>query len=135
VDTADGRILVQIRNHNQANERETLQCESNDGGKSWTEPKPIGVWGLPTHLLRLGDDRLVMSYGHRRAPLGNQARVSTDHGRTWSEAIVLSGDGASGDLGYPSTVELAGGTLLTVWYEALKGNPNSVLRQAKWRLG
>jgi hypothetical protein len=31
-------------------------------------------------------------------------------------------------------VELADGTLLTVWYEALKGNPNSVLRQAKWRL-
>lgn len=134
VEAADGRILVQIRNHNQTNDRETLQCESKDGGKSWTEPKPIGVWGLPTHLLRLRDDRLVMSYGHRRAPLGNQARVSTDHGRTWSEAIVLSGDGASGDLGYPSTVELADGTLLTVWYEAMKGNPNSVLRQAKWRL-
>jgi hypothetical protein len=85
-------------------------------------------------LLKLRDGRLVMSYGHRRAPLGNQARVSTDYGRSWSEPIVLSADGASGDLGYPSTVELADGTLLTVWYEALKGNPNSVLRQAKWRL-
>jgi hypothetical protein len=134
VETGDQRIVVQIRNHNKANERETLQCESSDGGKSWSAPKSIGVWGLPSHLLKLRDGRLLMSYGHRRAPLGNQARVSTDHGRTWSEPIVLSADGASGDLGYPSTVELADGTLLTVWYEAMQGNPNSVLRQAKWRL-
>lgn len=134
VETADKRLIVQIRNHSATNSQETLQCESADGGKTWSPPKSIGVWGLPSHLLRLKDGRLVMSYGHRRAPLGNQARVSADHGRTWSEAIVLSGDGASGDLGYPSTVELAGGTLLTVWYEAMKGNPNSVLRQAKWRL-
>jgi sialidase-1 len=134
VETDDGRILVQIRNHNAANKGETLQCESNDGGRSWSPPKAIGVWGLPSHLLKLKDGRLVMSYGHRRAPLGNQARVSSDHGRSWSEAILLSGDGASGDLGYPSTVELADGTLLTVWYEALAGNPNSVLRQARWRL-
>jgi Neuraminidase (sialidase) len=134
VETNDKRIIVQIRNHNKTNERQTLQCESSDGGKTWSEPKAIGVWGLPSHLLKLRDGRLVMSYGHRRAPLGNQARVSTDQGRTWSEPIVLSGDGANGDLGYPSTVELADGTLLTVWYEQLAKSPKSVLRQAKWRL-
>jgi Neuraminidase (sialidase) len=134
VETDDQRILVQIRNHNKANDRETLQCESKDGGNSWSVPKAIGVWGLPSHLLKLRDGRLVMSYGHRRAPLGNQARISDDHGRTWSEPIVLSGDGASGDLGYPSSVELADGTLLSVWYEKMEGNPNSVLRQARWKL-
>jgi hypothetical protein len=75
-----------------------------------------------------------MTYGHRRAPLGNQARVSTDHGRTWSETIVLYGDGITGDLGYPSTVELADGTLLSVWYEVTKGTKNATLRQARWRL-
>jgi len=134
VETGDGRILVQIRNHNAANDRETLQCESSDGGKSWSQPKSIGVWGLPSHLLKLRDGRLVMSYSHRRAPLGNQARVSTDHGRTWSEPIVISGDGVTGDLGYPSTVELADGTLLSVWYEVTKGVKNATLRQARWRL-
>jgi hypothetical protein len=46
----------------------------------------------------------------------------------------LSGDGKGGDLGYPSTVELADGTLLTVWYEAMKESKNAVLRQAKWKL-
>jgi Neuraminidase (sialidase) len=134
VETDDGRIVVQVRNHNANNSRETLQCESKDGGKTWTKPAAIGVWGLPSHLLKLRDGRLLMSYGHRRAPLGNQARVSSDHGRTWSEPIVISGDGITGDLGYPSTVELADGTLLTVWYEVMKGSPASILRQATWRL-
>jgi hypothetical protein len=134
VETNDGRVVVQIRNHNKTNERETLQCESKDGGRSWTEPKSIGVWGLPSHLLKLRDGRILMSYGHRRQPFGNQARLSTDHCRTWSEPIVLSGDGIGGDLGYPSTVELADGTLLTVWYETMKDSPHAVLRQAKWKL-
>lgn len=135
VETADGRLLVQLRNHNKANHRETLQCESDDGGKTWNKPHPIGVWGLPSHLLRLKDDRLLMTYGHRRAPLGNQARVSKDHGRTWSEPIILSGDGISGDLGYPSTVQLDDGSLVTVWYERMKASPLAVLRQARWTLG
>ncbi len=91
------------------------------------------MWGLPSHLLRLRDGRLLMTYGHRRPPLGNQARLSTDEGRTWSDPILVSTDGHSGDLGYPSTAELADGTLLTVWYEQMKDNPRAVLRQATWR--
>ena len=75
-----------------------------------------------------------MSYGYRRAPFGNQARVSTDHGATWSEPIVISADGASSDLGYPSTVELAGGELLTAWYELPTGGTHAALRQARWKL-
>jgi sialidase-1 len=135
VEAADGRIVVHIRNHSATNAGETLQCESRDGGKSWTTPHPIGVWGLPSHLLRLRDGRLLMSYGYRRAPFGNQARVSRDHGATWSEPVTISADGASGDLGYPSTVELPDGALLTVWYELPKGSERAVLRMARWRLG
>jgi sialidase-1 len=143
VETDDRRILVHIRNHNEANLRETLQSESADGGRSWSVPRPIGVWGLPSHLLRLKDGRLLMSYSYRRAPRGNHARISEDHGRTWSEPIVLSDDG-TGDLGYPATVELPGGDLLTVWYESkrpgsvalkLPEPPYSVLRQVRWPLG
>jgi hypothetical protein len=134
VETADGRIVAQIRNHNAANKGETLQTESADGGRTWSEPRSIGVWGLPSFLTRLRDGRLLMTYGHRRAPFGNQARVSSDHGRTWSDAMIVSGDGIGGDLGYPSTVELADGTLLTVWYEKMKDAPRAVLRQARWKL-
>ena len=134
VETTDGQLVAHIRNHNKTNERETLQTESTDGGKTWSVPRALGVWGLPSHLLRLRNGQLLMTYGHRRAPFGNQARVSNDRGRTWSEPLIISGDGASGDLGYPSTVELDDGSLLTVWYELLKGSPRAVLRQARWTM-
>jgi hypothetical protein len=75
-----------------------------------------------------------MTYGYRRSPFGNRARLSTDHGKSWSDEVTLSEDGTSGDLGYPSTVELADGTLLTIWYEATAGRKLAVLRQAKWRI-
>lgn len=134
VQCASGKIVAQIRNHNAANQGETLQSESTDGGKNWTVPHPIGVWGLPSHLLRLRDGRLLMSYGHRRKPFGNQVRISADEGESWSEPIEISGDGIGGDLGYPSTVELEDGGFVSVWYERLAGSPMAQLRQAKWRI-
>ena len=134
VEATPGRIVVHIRNHNQKNARETLQCESSDGGRTWSEPHSIGVWGLPSHLLKLRDGRLLMTYGYRREPFGNQARLSEDGGATWQAPLTISADGASGDLGYPSTVELGNGVLITVWYERLAGSPQAVLRMARWSL-
>jgi sialidase-1 len=134
VEAAPGRLVAQIRNHNAENRNETLQCESTDGGKSWTTPRSIGVWGLPSHLLRLRDGRVVMTYGYRRAPYGNLARISGDGARTWSEPIAVSDDGAGSDLGYPSTVELSNGELLTIWYELRPGSRNAVLRQRRWTI-
>lgn len=134
VEAADGTWIVQIRNHNQNSNRETLQTHSSDGGKTWAEPYSIGVWGLPSHLLRLSDNRLLMTYGHRRNPLGNQARISSDNGRTWSEPVIIQGDASSGDLGYPSTVEVSPGQLVTVWYEKLSDNKMAQLRMARWQL-
>ncbi|MBJ07269.1 MAG: hypothetical protein CMO40_09180 [Verrucomicrobiaceae bacterium] len=135
VEAASGDLVVQIRNHNRLNSRETLQCESKDGGRTWTTPHSIGVWGLPSHLLRLRDNRLLMSYGHRRSPFGNQVRISEDEGKTWSSPLIISGDGRGGDLGYPSTVERDDGVLVTVWYEKMAGTRRAVLRQARWQLG
>ena len=129
-----GKVIVHIRNHNPQNRGEILQTESDDGGQSWSTPRAIGVWGLPSHLLRLRDGRLLMSYGYRRSPFGNQARISSDRGGTWSEPLVISDDGAGVDLGYPSTVELESGRFVTIWYESLKGSAHAVLRQARWSI-
>ena len=134
-EAANGDLICQIRNHNKAHERETLQTESSDGGRTWSMPHSIGVWGLPSHLVRLQDGRLLMTYGHRREPFGNLARVSEDHGKTWSGPVTISNDGKGGDLGYPSTAQLDDGTLVTIWYEVMKGSPRAVLRQARWSLG
>jgi hypothetical protein len=133
VETRNG-LLVQIRNHNSVNAGETLQCESADGGKSWSEPHAIGVWGLPSHLLRLRDGRLLMSYGYRRRPFGNQVRISEDDGKRWSPPIAISADGPGHDLGYPSTIEREDEKLVTVWYEKMAGSSRAVLRQAVWDL-
>jgi sialidase-1 len=129
----DGRLLYAGKQL-WTKEKKIGVAESKDGGKTWTIPHPIGVWGLPSHLLRLRDGRLLMTYGHRRKPFGNQARLSSDNGQTWSEPMIISGDGIGGDLGYPSTVELGNGTLLTVWYEKMKDQPHAVLRQAIWKM-
>ena len=96
-------------------------------------------------MLRLQDDRLLMSYGYRRKPYGNQARLSEDGGRTWSEPITLSGEPTGRDLGYPSTAQLDDGTLVSVWYEqrAVGERDGSgdqtlgpaALRMLRWRVG
>ena len=131
---ANGRLIAQIRNHGSPFEGETLQTESTDGGITWTVPHTIRVWGTPSHVLRLQDSRLLMTYGHRRAPFGNQARISDDSGQTWTEPIILSDDGKGTDLGYPSTAQLPDGNLVSVWYENFQdGNP-AALRLARWSL-
>jgi sialidase-1 len=134
VEAQDGTIICHIRNENAKDDGETMQCESTDGGKTWTIPHRIGIWGIPSHLLRLKDGRLLMSYGYRRKPFGNHARISGDNGKTWGEPLILSDDGIGGDLGYPSTIECDDGSLVTVWYEVLAGSPFSQLRQARWKL-
>ena len=133
VEASDGTFVAQIRNHDEPDRGWTLQTESKNGGRTWSEPHAI-CYGLPSHLLRLRDGRLLMTYGYRRKPYGNQARISADHGKTWSEPITISSDGKDGDLGYPSTVELGDGTLLTVWYQSMVAPTRAALFQAKWRL-
>ncbi|MCH2127367.1 MAG: glycoside hydrolase [Pirellulaceae bacterium] len=132
VEAPSGKIIAHIRNHNSAHAGETLQAESTDAGLTWSPIRSIGVWGLPSHLLRLRDGRILMSYGYRRKPYGNQVRVSEDEGVTWSSAMPLSSDGIGHDLGYPSTVQLEDGKLVTVWYERMHGASFARLRQAVW---
>ena len=58
VQAATGEIITHIRlGHNF-----TLQIISKDGGKSWDEPRAVAS-GYPSHMLRLRDGRLLMSYG------------------------------------------------------------------------
>ena len=60
--------------------------------------------------------------------------ISLDDGKTWDKDHYLYKNDVSSDLGYPSTVELSDGTLLTVFYATPeKGSPNLIL-QTKWKL-
>jgi hypothetical protein len=111
-----------------------MQSESSDGGKTWSIPRWLGFKGSPPHLLRHSSGALVLTYGYRDKPYGQRVAISRDEGRTWQADWILRGDGPDGDLGYPSTVELADGSLFTVCYQkAAKGEKCSLL-WSKWKL-
>ena len=89
----------------------------------------------------------MCSYGHRRAPYGVRACLSRDGCETWDtdNEIVLrddgfttdgtvAGKGTPADLGYPRTVELADGSLFTVYYFTL-GDSVTHVAATEWTLG
>jgi hypothetical protein len=134
VQAEDGRIVVHIRNHGELHRHEILQTVSRDGGESWEPVQALGRVGYPQHLVRLRHGRLLCTYGYRREPRGIRAVVSDDHADTWSEPVVLTDDAVNADIGYPSTVELEDGRLLTHWYERRDGRRWCGIVQARWRL-
>ena len=91
---------------------------SKDEGRSWAAAGPLTLPRQhPGHLLRLKDGRIVLTYGVRDP--GHSAvgmRWSDDEGRTWKPATTLVHLEGSTDHGYPSTVELADGALVTAYY-------------------
>ncbi|MDO5552219.1 MAG: sialidase family protein [Planctomycetia bacterium] len=131
IELSPGKFLVQIRNED---EKETWQTESEDDGKTWSDPHSIGVKGFPSFLLRLKDGRLLMTYSYRHEPYCNRIRISEDEGKSWSDPIRLSEPGPERDLGYPSTVQLPDETLISVWYEADTLETPTSIRMAHWRL-
>lgn len=114
----------------------TYQSVSNDGGYTWSTPRPLleVTGGAPAHLLKLSSGILLSVYGYREAPYGIRYMYSMDNGNTWVTDQILTDTEKSGDLGYPSTVELEDGTLLTVYYTRLEENGPAVIAQQKWTL-
>lgn len=92
------------------------QCDSADGGKTWSFPEPLDIVGHPAHLLQLRDGRVLMLFGHRHEPYGIRAALSRDEGKTWSAPITIRDDGAGPDLGYPRGIELPDGSVAAVYY-------------------
>jgi BNR repeat protein len=120
---AEGHVIALMRSAESADKKlagHLFQVTSTDQGKTWSKPVDTGIWGYPAHLLRLPDDRLVATYGVRRAPMGIRACLSRDGGKSWDvdNEIVLRADGfgSGSDLGYPITERLSDGTLATIYY-------------------
>ena len=132
IEAADGRIIAVIRDQNDFNNIRTYQTISNDGGKSWSCPQVISE-GYPAHLLKLKNGKLLMSYGYRNEPYGIRCRISENSGDSWGEEIILYGKGVSNDLGYPTTVELDNGKLVTMYYEA-SSHSQSDIKYCIWEL-
>jgi len=118
-----GRIVVMIRATARVydDERPDLylwQTYSDDNGETWADPFPTPMLGFPPHLLTLSDGRLLCTYGRRVKPYGQRAMISSD-GVTWNHAaeITLRDDGLNYDLGYPVSIELSPGRILSAYYQ------------------
>ena len=71
----------------------------------------------PRSLPPVADGRLLLTHGDRRpGARGVGMRLSSDGGITWSSASTPIASSLSGDCGYPSSVQLPNGRILTAYY-------------------
>ncbi len=116
---------------------------SEDDGHTFGPTKRLNVWGYPAQLLNLRDGRVLMTFGYRRGEFGVKALVSED-GVSWDVSQQFSlhegGQGPRSDktwwhTGYPCSVELTDGTILTV-YHAYSRDEQSVqyVESLRWTL-
>ncbi len=109
--------------------------ESNDNGKTWTMAKPLpNATGVPGHLLEHSSGAVICCFSYREKPYGIRCIISYDGGQTWSSDYIIRDDGVSIDLGYPSSVELADGRILTVYYQQVNPGEKCSLLYSIWKV-
>ena len=138
VELSDGTIIGLVRYHGPDNC--LRQAVSRDGGRTWTPMKATTLKGLPPHLIRLADGKVVVVYGRRLADpgFGEFATISDDGGKTWDSANeICLAPSHNGDLGYPSTCLLPSGDLLTVYYQQQRPARGELpcIMATKWKVG
>jgi hypothetical protein len=105
---------------------------SIDDGATWSrEGNLTAPEQHPGHLVRLGDGRLLLSYGNRVPPRGVDVQISLDGGTTWSgpwRVLDFERDG-----GYPSSVQLPGGEIVTAYYaRRIEGHDQYHMGVVRW---
>jgi len=136
----DGRWLAAARNlevHNGKGAHSLDLWVSEDHARTWrrqarlTQPRQH-----PGDLLRLAGGRILLTYGDRRGPdFGVNAMISSDAGISWSPEFRLAGGLSSTDSGYPSSVQLADGTIVTAYYAKGSGEYSGYqMGVVRWRL-
>ncbi|MDD4621869.1 MAG: exo-alpha-sialidase [Kiritimatiellae bacterium] len=136
IELPDGTLVGLVRYHGP--DCCLRQTVSTDGGRTWSPMKQTEMLGLPPHIVRLPDGKLVNVYGRRYAQptaFGEYAAISDDGGATWDvENEVILAPCHNGDLGYPSSCVLADGTILTVYYQPPEAKEKPALMATKWRV-
>ena len=138
IELPNGRLLGAIRVHGRPEKpyHSVYTTFSDDKGKTWTTPKCIGTDGIPPHLMVHSSGAVLCAYGCREmGRWAERVAVSYDNGETWTEDYCLNDDlGRQKDLGYPASVELSDGSILTVYYQALPTDDHTSVLYTRWRL-
>lgn len=131
----NGRLLGMIRAQGEgvAHGFTIYETHSDDGGLTWSDMVSLGVSGSPPHLLVHSSGAVICVYGRREAPYGERAVISRDNGETWSDEYILC-ETKPCDLGYPASVELDDGSILTVYYQMLEEDNFTSILYTRWRL-
>jgi len=135
----DGTVICHIRveqyNNSTAKPFATYQSVSADGGRTWSKPELITEirGGAPAHIMRHSSGMLISTVGYRTAPYGIKAMFSKDNGKSWDTGYDVYVNNVNWDLGYPSTVELADGSLLTVFYAHTDESSPATIMQQRWK--
>jgi len=95
-----------------------LALFASSDSQNWIHAGPLTLPGQhPGHLLELADGRILLVYGIRNPGLyGIGARLSGDSGTTWGAPILLADLEDATDGGYPASVQLHDGTIVTAYY-------------------
>lgn len=136
IQLADGKIICHLRVENQPETIFTLyQTVSYDNGVTWSKPVQIirDDSGAPGHLLMHSSGTLISTVSHRKRPYGIWAVFSEDNGETWSDEQIIFEGKDTDDLGYPSTIELDDGTMITAFYTRENDYVPAVIMQQKWK--
>lgn len=118
--TKTGRLIAGLRN---GGENEAIYMTySDDYGKTWVPYWKTEMIGHPVDLIQLNDGRIMATYGIRNdrhaQPGGIRACFSNDNGKTWdiSTEVQIRNDFLNWDVGYPESLQLPDGKILTVYY-------------------
>ena len=116
LDLPDGTLLAAMRSA--GDKANVWLTRSADGGRSWAEPKEVsGKSCHPADLVRLADGRVLMVTGWRADPFGVRGVIGTADGAlAWTKSFPIVSDSTNPDTGYPSSVALADGRVLTLYY-------------------
>lgn len=115
-ETPKGDLVAFLRSEDYGDQ--ACIARSTDGGRTFQPWQGMGFQGHPLHALRLPDNRVLLTYGYRHAPLGIRARILNAECTDFATApeIVLRTDGGTTDLGYPWSVMLDDKHVLVTYY-------------------
>ena len=109
--------------------RLTAVLWSDDGGKTWTEPRLVTGFDEQTgSLVRMPDGTIILVFGHKTDGLGQRFMLSYDEGETWTRCVFQLHSAGQ----YASSVVLDDETIATIIHSPYDGETH-MLTTLMWR--